>query len=115
MLGDHLQLRPNPADPELAAESGMEVSQFERMIKNGAEVPMLNEQRRMRPLIAKLVRVIYPDLTNHATTLGRPKISGVDLETPVFFLDHSAPETSVGHAYVAIIDNFSLTPLWTLT
>ncbi|XP_034236170.1 NFX1-type zinc finger-containing protein 1-like [Thrips palmi] len=98
-IGDHKQLRPNCAHQLLSASHHLDVSLFERLVNNGADCPMLNEQRRMRPQIADLVRCIYPSLTDHATTLDRPAIIGVDLAVPVFFLSRSVLETQDGKGY----------------
>lgn len=98
-IGDHKQLRPNISFQPLAASHHLDLSLFERLINNGAECPMLNEQRRMRPEIADLVRGIYPDLEDHHTTRQRPPVPGVDLAVPVFLMNHSVPETPDGKGF----------------
>ncbi|KAK3921078.1 NFX1-type zinc finger-containing protein 1 [Frankliniella fusca] len=72
-IGDHRQLRPICAHEDLARLYKLDLSLFERLLNNGAVVPMLSEQRRMRPCIADLVRIMYPNLTDHASTLRRPR------------------------------------------
>ncbi|XP_034232981.1 NFX1-type zinc finger-containing protein 1-like isoform X2 [Thrips palmi] len=98
-IGDHKQLQPSCSHHALAGSHNLDLSLFERLINNGLECPMLNEQRRMRPSIKKLVANIYPSLTNHPSTAGRPPVKGVDLKTPVFFINKAEPETREGTGY----------------
>ncbi|KAJ1519089.1 hypothetical protein ONE63_011331 [Megalurothrips usitatus] len=98
-MGDHKQLRPSAAHPMLNRDFSVGVSQFERLVGNGADCPMLNEQRRMRPEVADLVRPLYPELTDHQCTRGRPPLDGVDLKIPVCLLRHEFPETKDGSSY----------------
>ncbi|XP_046668354.1 NFX1-type zinc finger-containing protein 1-like [Homalodisca vitripennis] len=91
LIGDHKQLKPKPAVYQLAKKYGMEVSLFERMLKNGLGCSVLGVQHRMRPEIASLiVPTIYPSLANHPSTFDRPRVSGIDKF--VFFLTHNKPE-----------------------
>ncbi|KAG8335748.1 NFX1-type zinc finger-containing protein 1 [Homalodisca vitripennis] len=93
---DHKQLKPKPAVYQLAKKYGMEVSLFERMLKNGLGCSVLGVQHRMRPEIASLiVPTIYPSLANHPSTFDRPRVSGIDKF--VFFLTHNKPEDQGGH------------------
>lgn len=93
-LGDHKQLKPNPAVYLLAKKYNMDVSLFERMLNNGLGCSVLDVQHRMRPEIASLITpTIYPTLFNHPSTLERKKISGIDKF--VFFLTHDFPEDQV--------------------
>uniref|UniRef100_A0A914Z141 DNA2/NAM7 helicase helicase domain-containing protein n=1 Tax=Panagrolaimus superbus TaxID=310955 RepID=A0A914Z141_9BILA len=52
LIGDHKQLRPNPAVYELAKKFNMNISLFERLIKNNFPFKMLNFQWRMRNIYA---------------------------------------------------------------
>ncbi len=65
LIGDHEQLRPNPAVYNLSLHFNLSMSMFERLIKNKIEHSTLNLQRRMRPEISKIMNFIYPDLENH--------------------------------------------------
>lgn len=66
LIGDHKQLRPRNAVHELATDFNMEISLFERLIKNGVEHYQLKEQHRMRPCISSLLRPhIYEELFDH--------------------------------------------------
>ena len=66
------------------------VSLFERLFNNKVPYVRLRTQRRMRPSIAKLIAPIYPELLNHQTTHGRPRVAG--FTTSVHFITHEAPE-----------------------
>jgi len=54
----------------------MDVSLFERKVKNGLPVKSLNIQHRMRPEISSFMRNIYPQLEDHSSTRNRPVIRG---------------------------------------
>ncbi|KAG8321885.1 NFX1-type zinc finger-containing protein 1 [Homalodisca vitripennis] len=91
LIGDHKQLRPNPAVYELCKKFNFDISLFERMVKNGLNCYQLDVQHRMRPEFASLiVPAVYSDLTNHSSTEGRPNILGVCHN--LFFMDHNHPE-----------------------
>ena len=92
LIGDHEQLRPSTAVYRLALKYKLDVSLFERLIKNGLPVNTLSKQRRMRPEISKLIAPIYPMLTDHPDVLNRPNVLGV--ASNVFFIDHQMPESS---------------------
>lgn len=63
LIGDHKQLRPNPAVYELAKKYKFDVSLFERLIKNQFPYRMLNNQHRMRPEISRtLMPFFYEEL-----------------------------------------------------
>ncbi|EME27794.1 endonuclease [Galdieria sulphuraria] len=51
LAGDHYQLPPTILNPE-AAESGLSVSLFERLVRSGVEPYLLRTQYRMHPSIA---------------------------------------------------------------
>ena len=92
LIGDHQQLRPSPKVYELETKFALDVSLFERMVKNGIKFERLNLQHRMRPEIARLLDHIYvePKLKNHSSVLEFENLLGV--ERNVFFLDHNEPE-----------------------
>ena len=94
LIGDHQQLRPNPEVYELAKKYNLDVSLFERLIKNGVAYSKLTTQHRMRPEISKLlVPQIYSELVDHPTVFRFPTIRGVS--TNMFFLDHKELENKV--------------------
>jgi superfamily I DNA and/or RNA helicase len=67
LIGDHLQLRPKVTSFELAEEYGLSISLFERLVHLGVPNVVLQKQRRMRPEISRVVRLIYPGLQDHAS------------------------------------------------
>ena len=92
LIGDHQQLRPNPAVFELAKHYKLDVSLFERMIKNGMPFGRLRLQHRMRPEISQMLEHIYvsPKLENHYSVMCFENIKGVSRNT--FFVDHDEGE-----------------------
>ncbi|GFR76955.1 NFX1-type zinc finger-containing protein 1 [Elysia marginata] len=93
LIGDHQQLRPNPTVYRLAIDYDLEISLFERLVKNGIPCVMLEEQHRMRPEISQFVRHIYPQLRDHGTVQFYGDIEGV--ASNVFFLQHDFEEKDV--------------------
>ena len=65
LIGDHMQLKPRVNSFKLAEEYGMNISLFERLVKMGVPNIQLKHQRRMRPEISDLIRLIYPGLKDH--------------------------------------------------
>ncbi|CAL1544827.1 unnamed protein product [Lymnaea stagnalis] len=93
LIGDHQQLRPNPTVYLLAKKFGLEISLFERLIKNGVPHVLLKEQHRMRPEISKIMQHIYPELQNHLSVFEYARVRG--LSKDIFFIDHKEKETKV--------------------
>ena len=94
MIGDHQQLRPKPNDYQLATNCNLEVSLFERLIKNKLPFATLEVQHRMRPEIAQLICPhIYPDLTNAPNVQEYKDIEGV--KHNVFFINHTVAEDDI--------------------
>ena len=56
LIGDHEQLRPNLNVYELSYRYNLDISMFERLIKNDFQNVMLRNQRRMRPQISEVVK-----------------------------------------------------------
>jgi len=93
LIGDHQQLRPSTAVFELSRKYHLDVSLFERLIKNGMEPCILGVQHRMRPEVARLiVPNIYPTLLNHESVERYPNVPG--MWKNVFFLTHNELERS---------------------
>lgn len=90
LIGDHKQLKPNPSVYTLAKQYNLEVSLFERMVRNGMTCHTLDTQHRMRPEIARLMKFIYDDLKNHVSVESFEDILGVSKN--IFFVDHQYPE-----------------------
>lgn len=93
LIGDHQQLRPSPTVYLLAKEYGLEISLFERLIKNKVPHMTLKEQHRMRPEISRIMRHIYPDLQDHISVHIYDHIRGISKD--IFFIQHEHKETSV--------------------
>ena len=90
LIGDHKQLKPKPTVYKLAREYNLELSLFERMIRNGMDCHCLDTQHRMRPEIASLLQDIYPNLQNHPSVLQYPDIKGIS--SNLFFVSHKHQE-----------------------
>ncbi|XP_055608362.1 NFX1-type zinc finger-containing protein 1-like [Uranotaenia lowii] len=91
LIGDHQQLRPTVAVYELSKKYKMDISLFERLIRNQANAVCLTEQYRMRPEIADLIRpVIYSNLQDNEGNKNRSKIKG--MRQNLFFFNHTVPE-----------------------
>ncbi|KAK0730120.1 P-loop containing nucleoside triphosphate hydrolase protein [Lasiosphaeris hirsuta] len=81
LVGDHQQLAPS-CDIRWLGESpyNLDVSLFQRMIDLGMPFTMLNQQRRMKPELKKILDPFYPRLTNHQSVLSetnRPDVPGM--------------------------------------
>ena len=90
LIGDHKQLKPKPTVYKLAKDYNLELSLFERMIRNGMDCHCLDIQHRMRPEIAGLLQDIYPNLQNHSSVLQYPDVKGVS--SNLFFISHEHQE-----------------------
>merc|ERR1719453_2963098 len=84
LIGDHQQLRPSTAVYRLSKNFHLDVSLFERLIKNNCDHVTLEQQRRMHPSISKLMKPLYPALRDHTSVSEYPEVMGVDAR--VFFL-----------------------------
>ncbi|ESO98811.1 hypothetical protein LOTGIDRAFT_213601 [Lottia gigantea] len=90
LIGDHKQLRPNPNVFNLAVKYNLQISLFERMLKNGVHCDCLEIQHRMRPEISKLMKPIYPTLMDHFSVRTFDNVKG--LAKNIFFIDHKFEE-----------------------
>ena len=90
LIGDHKQLKPKPTVYKLAKDYNLELSLFERMIRNGMDCHCLDTQHRMRPEIASLLQDIYPNLQNHSSVLEYPDVKGIS--SNLFFISHKYQE-----------------------
>ncbi|KAL3859446.1 hypothetical protein ACJMK2_009666 [Sinanodonta woodiana] len=96
LIGDHQQLRPTPCVYELAKKYHLDISLFERLVKNGVHCVTLLEQHRMRPEISVLVRHIYPNLMDHSLVKQYGNVKG--LERNIFFIEHTHEESYNGES-----------------
>ncbi|RYP20847.1 hypothetical protein DL765_002581 [Monosporascus sp. GIB2] len=98
LIGDHKQLRPKVNNYALTVEKGdgydLNMSLFERLIRQGFRHTTLRKQHRMDPEISRFPRALtYPDLEDGDRTAGRPMIDG--LLDRVIFVNHEYPETEL--------------------
>ncbi|EDS36543.1 NFX1-type zinc finger-containing protein 1 [Culex quinquefasciatus] len=93
LIGDHFQLRPTTSVYALSRQYQLDISLFERMIRNNVNAACLSVQHRMRPELADLIRPgIYAELTDHEMVRERPKVRG--MRRNLFFFTHNVPEDS---------------------
>ncbi|PVD21343.1 hypothetical protein C0Q70_19516 [Pomacea canaliculata] len=91
LIGDHQQLRPSPTVFELSKFYNLDISLFERLIKNQLHHTTLTLQHRMKPQIANLVRHVYPTLEDHVSTTKRKNFGETRTnETSSKMNDHEA-------------------------
>ena len=91
LIGDHVQLKPKPNVFELAKNYNMDMSLFERLIKNKLEYVTLTCQHRMRPEISILMKHFYDiEIKDHDTVKNRDNIIGVNKN--IFFICHTNAE-----------------------
>ena len=81
LIGDHQQLRPKSTSYELDIKYQLDISLFERLIKNDFESIRLDKQHRMQPEISfQMQTCFYKGLENHPDVLkpgNRPGTPGV--------------------------------------
>ena len=92
LIGDHKQLRPKTIDHIIGRDYQLEISMFERLVKNNFPHATLTVQHRMRPEISKVVSIhIYNGiLQDHKDTLQYENVKGMKYN--MFFVDHCQPE-----------------------
>lgn len=97
LVGDHQQLRGHCTVKELEGDPWyLDVSMFERLVKNDVGFSKMISQRRMIPEIRRALKPIYEELEDHESVLNRPPIPGMGgLNT--FFFCHEWPESSDTH------------------
>ncbi|KAL7798766.1 P-loop containing nucleoside triphosphate hydrolase protein [Trichoderma afarasin] len=95
LIGDHKQLRPKVNNYNLTVEKGegfdLNVSLFERLIRQGHRFAVLQEQFRSHPDISQFARLLaYPELKDVPKTHHYKPIRG--LQKRVVFVHHEHPE-----------------------
>ncbi|KAH9631318.1 hypothetical protein HF086_012569 [Spodoptera exigua] len=94
-IGDHKQLRPTAAHYKLARDYNLEISLFERMIRNGVHARTLTTQRRMsRNFVELIVPAIYDKLDTHSSVESYPDVRG--MKDNLYFFSHDVFEDSEG-------------------
>ncbi|CAG9562096.1 unnamed protein product [Danaus chrysippus] len=93
LIGDHKQLRPSTAHYILGKKYNLEISLFERMIRNQIHSVTLTTQRRMRRnFVELLVPVIYDRLDSF--NVDYPKVKG--MKDNLYFFNHTVWEDTEG-------------------
>ncbi|KAL4941600.1 hypothetical protein BDV06DRAFT_235995 [Aspergillus oleicola] len=78
LVGDHQQLRGHCAVQDLEGEPfNLDVSMFERLVKNGMKYVTLQRQRRMAPEIRQLLTPIYGQLQDHDSVNEHEEVPGM--------------------------------------
>ncbi|KAK2748934.1 hypothetical protein FQN57_007217 [Myotisia sp. PD_48] len=86
LVGDHQQLQGSCALEELEDEPFyLNVSMFERLVRNSFPYAKLAMQRRMRPEIRKILAPIYADLQDHPSVINRANVPGMGGVNSYFF------------------------------
>ena len=89
LVGDHQQLRGHCATADFEGEPCyLDVSMFERLVRNNVEYTQLLLQRRMRPEFRQIIQPIYPALADHPSVIDRPDIPGMGGVNCHFFHHH---------------------------
>ena len=93
LIGDHKQLKPKPYNYELETKYNFNVSMFERLINNGIHYASLKYQRRMKPIFADFVRIIYGgnDYIDHESVINKEKVKG--MEKDMYIITHNKLES----------------------
>lgn len=97
LVGDHQQLPPQCDIARLGGEPfNLNISLFERLVRNRLPYTMLNRQRRMAPELRYIVQKYYPDLKDHPLVkdnANRPLVPGMGTRRSWFFT-HEWPEAT---------------------
>lgn len=101
LVGDHKQLRPRCHVRELQGKPFfLDISLFERMVRNNLEFDTLARQRRMIPEIRRILYPVYKGIIeDHASVLNpanRPDVPGMGGINSYFF-SHAWSETRDDH------------------
>ncbi|SLM34912.1 P-loop containing nucleoside triphosphate hydrolase [Lasallia pustulata] len=94
LVGDHQQLRGHCSVKDLEGYPFyLDVSMFERLIKNGVEFSQLTRQRRMVPEVRRLLNPIYKNLDDHPSVLERLPVPGMGGVNSYFFTHDRIEQT----------------------
>ncbi|WKX99927.1 hypothetical protein Q1695_014641 [Nippostrongylus brasiliensis] len=94
LIGDHQQLKPSAEVYELAREYHLDVSMFERLVRNGHPYSTLQVQHRMNTDITEnIIRpFFYPSVADSESVRNYPEVPG--MHKKCFFWMHEEPETT---------------------
>lgn len=94
LVGDHQQLQGHCNVQELGdAPYNLNVSMFERLVRNNMPYKILLRQRRMDP---EFRRLLYPQLQDHPNVVDRPALPVGLGNLKSFFFNHDNPEYKDG-------------------
>ena len=94
MIGDHKQLRPSVEHHPLVKDCHFDVSMMERLVDNELPFATLEQQGRMRPELAFMLRDIYPNLkTNPNAVTDESRPAPRCMAKSLYWWDHADPET----------------------
>lgn len=94
LVGDHQQLRGHCAVQELGGDPFyLDVSMFERLVRNNMDYNTLKRQRRMAPEIRRLLGPIYGELKDHPSVQEHPEVPGMG-DCRAYFFSHPWPESN---------------------
>lgn len=94
LVGDHQQLRGHCAVQELGGEPfNLDVSMFERLVRNKMGYITLKRQRRMAPEIRCLLGPIYGELKDHPSVQQHPEVPGMG-DCRAYFFSHPWSESN---------------------
>jgi helicase required for RNAi-mediated heterochromatin assembly 1 len=97
LVGDHQQLQGHCNVQELGVTPyNLNVSMFERLVRNDMPFKILLRQRRMDPEFRRLLYPIYPQLQDHPNVVGRPALPVGLGNLKSFFFNHDYPEYKDG-------------------
>ena len=89
LVGDHQQLQGHCSVQDLENEPFfLNVSLFERLVRNDMPFKTLLQQRRMMPEFRRLIADLYPNLTDHQSVLDRDLGTWGTDKIRSFFFDH---------------------------
>lgn len=94
LVGDHQQLRGHCNDEELEGRPFfLNISMFERLVRNEVSFSQLTRQRRMHPEIRRGLIPIYKEMQDHPSVVERAPVPGMG-GVNTYFLCHMWPEDS---------------------
>ncbi|KAK5076617.1 hypothetical protein LTR64_005903 [Lithohypha guttulata] len=93
LVGDHQQLQANCSVKELAGDPYyLNISMFERLVRNKLPHRTLLKQRRMEPEFRELIQPIYPGLTDDDSVATRDRTEWGTGSIFSWFLNHDFQE-----------------------
>ncbi|KKY15252.1 putative atp binding [Phaeomoniella chlamydospora] len=88
LVGDHQQLQPSTSVQQLGRPPfNLQISLFERLVRNGIPYDTLLRQRRMDPEFRLLLTPIYKKLEDHPSVVNRPFVPGCKFKLWMFSHD----------------------------